>query len=92
MFGYGFLILNYFTAISVIFGKNGTSTVVGLSGTAGAVSGLIINPLIGLIVQNYSYTPIWIATGLLYPLAFMLFIIFVRRIQPFNFETKQGSN
>lgn len=92
MFAHGFWITNYITAISDIFGKNGTSTVVGLSGTAGAVSGLIINPLIGLIVQNYSYTPIWIATGLLYPLAFMLFIIFIRRIQPFNFETKQVSN
>jgi len=90
MFAHGFWITNYITAISDIFGKNGTSTVVGLSGTAGAVSGLIINPLIGLIVQNYSYTPIWIATGLLYPLAFMLFIIFIRRIQPFNFETKQA--
>ena len=92
MFAHGFWITNYITAISDIFGKNGTSTVVGLSGTAGAVSGLIINPLIGLIVQNYSYTPIWIATGLLYPLAFMLFIIFIRRIQPFNFETKQVSD
>jgi len=90
MFAHGFWITNYITAISDIFGKNGTSTVVGLSGTAGAVSGLIINPLIGLIVQNYSYSPIWIATGLLYPLAFMLFIIFIRRIQPFNFETKQA--
>lgn len=92
MFAHGFWITNYITSISDIFGKNGTSTVVGLSGTAGAVSGLIINPLIGLIVQNYSYTPIWIATGLLYPLAFMLFIIFIRQIKPFNFETKQVSD
>jgi len=92
MFAHGFWITNYITAISDIFGKNGTSTVVGLSGTAGAISGLIINPLIGLIVQNYSYTPIWIASGILYPVAFILFIIFIRRIQAFNFETKQVSN
>ncbi|MDP3467957.1 MAG: MFS transporter [Daejeonella sp.] len=92
MFAHGFWITNYITAISDIFGKNGTSTVVGLSGTAGAISGLIINPLIGLIVQNYSYTPIWIASGILYPLAFILFMVFIRRIQPFNFETKQVSN
>ncbi|MDO8991757.1 MAG: MFS transporter, partial [Daejeonella sp.] len=92
MFAHGFWITNYITAISDIFGKNGTSTVVGLSGTAGAVSGLIINPLIGLIVQNYSYNPIWIASGVLYPLAFILFIIFIRQIQPFNFEKKQALN
>lgn len=92
MFAHGFWITNYITAISDIFGKNGTSTVVGLSGTAGAISGLIINPLIGLIVQNYSYTPIWIASGILYPLAFILFIVFVRRIQPFNFVYKPVLN
>ena len=92
MFAHGFWITNYITAISDIFGKNGTSTVVGLSGTAGAISGLIINPLIGLIVQNYSYTPIWIASGILYPLAFILLIVFIRKIQPFNFESKQIFN
>ena len=92
MFAHGFWITNYITAISDIFGKNGTSTVVGLSGTAGAISGLIINPLIGLIVQNYSYTPIWIASGILYPLAFILLIVFIRKIQPFNFELKQILN
>jgi len=92
MFAHGFWITNYITAISDIFGKNGTSTVVGLSGTAGAISGLIINPLIGLIVQNYSYTPIWIASGILYPMAFILLIVFIRKIQPFNLESKQDNN
>ena len=92
MFAHGFWITNYITAISDIFGKNGTSTVVGLSGTAGAISGLIINPLIGLIVQNYSYTPIWIASGILYPLAFILLVVFIRKIEPFNFESKQILN
>jgi ACS family hexuronate transporter-like MFS transporter len=85
MFAHGFWITNYITAISDIFGTHATSTVVGLSGTAGAVSGLIMNPMIGLIVQNYSYTPIWIVSGFMYPLAFILFIIFIRRIQPLNF-------
>ena len=92
MFAHGFWITNYITAISDIFGKNGTSTVVGLSGTAGAISGLIINPLIGLIVQNYSYTPIWIASGILYPLAFILLVVFIRKIQPFKLSQKQILN
>lgn len=87
MFAHGFWITNYITAISDIFGTNGTATVVGLSGTAGAVSGLIMNPLIGLIVQNYSYTPIWVVSGFMYPLAFILFIIFIRSIRPLNFVT-----
>ena len=85
MFAHGFWITNYITSIGDIFGTNGTSTVVGLSGTAGAISGLIINPLIGWIVQNYSYSPIWIMSGIIYPVAFLLFVIFIPRIRPIRF-------
>jgi ACS family hexuronate transporter-like MFS transporter len=85
MFAHGFWITNYITSISDIFGANGTSTVVGLSGTAGAISGLIINPLIGWIVQNYSYNPIWIISGIMYPVAFLLLVIFVPKIRPLHF-------
>ena len=74
MFAHGFWITNYITSISDVFGEKGTATVVGLSGTAGALSSLIINPLIGVFVQHYSYTPLWSATGILYPIAFIIFI------------------
>lgn len=86
MFAHGFWITNYITAISDIFGANGTSTVVGLSGTAGAVSALLINPLIGLLIQHYSYTPIWILSGLLYPFAFLLLIYLIPNIRPLQLE------
>jgi len=82
MLAHGFWITNYITITSELFGKNATSTVVGMAGSAGAVAGLIINPLIGVIVQNYSYLPLWIASGVLYPLAFILLIIFIKNIRP----------
>lgn len=74
MFAHGLWITNYITSISDVFGDKGTATVVGLSGTAGAISSLIINPMIGVVVQNYSYSPLWMVAGFLYPLAFILFI------------------
>lgn len=77
MFAHGFWITNYITAISDIFGERATSSVVGLSGTAGAVAGLLLNPLMGLIIQNFSYRPLWIASGLLYPLAFIILVRFI---------------
>jgi ACS family hexuronate transporter-like MFS transporter len=89
MFAHGFWITNYITAISDMFGQKATSTVVGLSGTAGAVSGLILNPLMGVVIQQYSYRPLWIASGLLYPLAFGLFIWLIPRIKPL-FEDPQS--
>lgn len=86
MVAHGFWITNYITAISDIFGANGTATVVGLSGTAGAISGLLINPVIGIITQTYSYTPLWIGVGVLYPIAFILLIIFIPKIRMINFS------
>ena len=85
MFAHGFWITNYITSISDIFGAKGTATVVGLSGTAGALSSLLINPLIGLIIQQYSYSPLWFVAGLLYPIAFIIFIIFVPSIREYSF-------
>jgi MFS transporter, ACS family, hexuronate transporter len=82
MFAHGLWITNYITAISDVFGTKATSTVVGLSGTAGAISSLLLNPLIGKVVQTYSYTPMWIASGLLYPVAFAGFILLIPRIKP----------
>lgn len=82
-FAHGLWITNYITSISDVFGKTTTSTIVGLSGTAGAISSLIINPLTGYIVA-YSYTPLWIYAGIMYPVAFMIFTIFLPKIQEKN--------
>jgi ACS family hexuronate transporter-like MFS transporter len=86
MFAHGFWITNYITAISDIFGRSATSTVVGLSGTAGAVSGMIINPFIGLVIQNYTYTPLWFVSGLMYPVAFIIFILFIPSLKPIEYK------
>jgi ACS family hexuronate transporter-like MFS transporter len=82
MFAHGFWITNYITITSELFGKNATSTVVGMCGTAGAVAGLLVNPMIGKIVENWSYLPLWITSGILYPLGFMVLLVTVRKIQP----------
>lgn len=81
MFAHGFWITNYITSIADIFGNRGTATVVGLSGTAGTLSSLLFNPIIGWIVQNYSYSPLWIAAGFLYPVAYLFFILSIPDIK-----------
>lgn len=88
MFAHGFWITNYITSISDMFGQKATSTVVGLSGTAGAVSGLLVNPLMGVVIQQYSYRPLWIASGILYPVAFLLLILLIPKIKPLLLETE----
>jgi ACS family hexuronate transporter-like MFS transporter len=80
-FAHGLWITNYITSISDIFGKQVTSTVVGLSGSAGALSSLVLNPFIGFVITRYSYSPLWWYAGLMYPLAFLLLLKFIPRIE-----------
>ena len=81
VFAHGLWITNYITSISDIFGKSITSTVIGLSGTAGALSALVVNPVMGLIISNYSYNPIWIYAGIMYTIAFIAFLVFIPKIR-----------
>ncbi len=80
-FAHGLWITNYITSISDMFGKSVTSTVIGFSGTAGALSALLINPVIGLIVTKYSYDPMWLYAGSMYMVAFVAFIVLIPKIK-----------
>jgi ACS family hexuronate transporter-like MFS transporter len=82
-FAHGLWITNYITAIGDVFGKTSTSTIVGISGSAGAISSLIVNPLTGYIA-SYSYTPLWIYAGTMYPVAFLVFLYLLPRLAPRN--------
>jgi len=84
MLAHGFWITNYTTVISELFGRNYTSTVMGLAGSAGAVSGLLLNPLIGKVVESHSWLPLWITSGLMYPLGFIILLLTIRTIRPLD--------
>ena len=83
-FAHGLWITNYITSIADTFGHKVTSTVVGLSGTAGAVSAFVINPVIGLIITRFSYDPMWIYAGSMYLVAFIGFVIFIPKLKLLN--------
>jgi ACS family hexuronate transporter-like MFS transporter len=80
-FAHGLWITNYITSIGDVFGNQVTSTVVGLSGSAGAVSSLVLNPIIGFVITRFSYSPLWWYAGLMYPLAFLFLLKFIPRIE-----------
>lgn len=86
-FAHGLWITNYITAISDVFGKQVTSTVVGLSGSAGALSSLVLNPIIGYVITNYSYSPLWWYAGLMYPIAFLILLWFIPWIEVKSLST-----
>ena len=80
-FAHGLWITNYITSISDTFGKSSTSTVIGLSGTAGAISAFVLNPIIGYIITKYSYDPMWLYAGSMYLVGFIAFIVFIPKIK-----------
>ncbi len=81
-FAHGLWITNYITSISDIFGRHATSTIIGFSGSAGAISSLVINPVMGIIISKYSYDPLWMYCGAMYPVAFLVFVYLIPKIKP----------
>lgn len=80
-FAHGLWITNYSTAVGDVFGSKATSTMFGLTGTFGAVSAFFVNRGIGYVVTNYSYDPLWIWAGLMYPAAFILMLTFMPKLK-----------
>ncbi|WP_298647262.1 MFS transporter [uncultured Proteiniphilum sp.] len=80
-FAHGIWITNYSTAIGDVFGMKATSTMFGLTGTFGAISAFFANRGIAHIVTNYSYDPLWLWAGLMYPFAFVILMVFIPKIK-----------
>ncbi len=78
MLAHGFWITNYVTVISERFPKGAVGTVMGLTGAVGAVGGMLANTAIGWCVDRFSYGPIWMASGFMYPLAFLVLMATIR--------------
>jgi ACS family hexuronate transporter-like MFS transporter len=78
MFAHGFWITNYIALITDRFPKTAVGTVVGFAGTVGAVGGILANTSTGWIVDRFSYGPLWLASGFIYPLAFAVLMLTIR--------------
>lgn len=78
MLAHGFWITNYVTVISERFPKGAVGTVMGFAGAVGAVGGMMANTAIGAVVDKFSYAPVWVASGLMYPAAFAVLLLMIR--------------
>ncbi len=79
MFAHGFWITNYMTMIADLFPRDVVATVVGLTGTAGGIGGFLTSLLIGKVVQTVSYTPVFVAAGVMYPVCAAILFVTIRR-------------
>ncbi len=72
MFAHGFWITNYMTLIGDLFPSRMVATVVGLTGTAGGIGGFLTSLVIGRVVEHISYTPVFLAAGVIYPICVVI--------------------
>lgn len=78
MFAHGFWITNYVTLIGDRFPRSAVGSVMGFAGAVGAIGGMSANTAIGFIVDRFSYGPVWLASGLMYPMAFVVLLVAIR--------------
>jgi ACS family hexuronate transporter-like MFS transporter len=84
MFAHGFWITNYVTVISEVFDRRAVATVMGLTGMVGTVGGMTANTMIGFVADRFSFLPVWIASGCLYPAALVVLLLTVRGTKTAN--------
>ena len=71
------------TLAADIFPSGSVGSVAGLMGAAGSFGAMLFNYLVGQVLTiTHSYSPILGIVGLLHPLAFLLVLVLVRRIEP----------
>ena len=87
MFAHGFWITNYITLTGDLLPPRSVGTVVGLCGCAGGLSGFVTTKLVGLVVDRFSFVPVFVAAGVMYPIGFLVILLTIGRVQRIGRKT-----
>ncbi|MBY0506432.1 MAG: MFS transporter [Bryobacteraceae bacterium] len=69
LFGHALWVSNLLTIPTDVFADHEVGTASGLTGTGGALGGMLANLCTGYVVQRFSYAPIFLLAGLVHPVA-----------------------
>lgn len=72
MFAHGIWITNFMTLVGETVAPDEVATTVGLTGMCGGIAGMLSNLVIGPVVDKYSFGPIFLASAVVYPLAWLI--------------------
>jgi len=81
LFGFQFAISNVQTIPSDLFSGKSVGSLAGLGGTVGVFSVIIMNFLVPMITEAFSYTPIFIMIATFVPLGVLSIFYFARRLE-----------
>lgn len=74
-------IVNVHTIPSDTFPKQDVGSVFGIGGMFAGIASMLFQPLIGYLADQGSYTPVYLLVGAMAPLAAVLFLLIMRRIE-----------
>lgn len=72
LFAHGIWIANYMTLVGETVASHEIATTVGLTGMCGGIAGMLSSLVIGPVVDRYSFGPIFLASAVVYPLAWLI--------------------
>jgi ACS family hexuronate transporter-like MFS transporter len=87
MFGHSLFATNLQTLPPDLFRGREIGTATGFSGMGGAIGGILANMGTGWVVQNFSYTPIFMIAGFMHPLSVFL----VYKLLPSRYFDRQAA-
>ena len=82
MFAHQFWSANVQTLPADLFPAKVVGSVEGLLGSAGSFGGMLFGLLVGWLVERQGYGPAFLIAGVLHPLAFLVVLATVKRIEP----------
>jgi ACS family hexuronate transporter-like MFS transporter len=72
LLAHGIWITNYLALLSDLFPGVWIASIIGLTGTAGGIGGMLSTLAIGPTVDRFSFAPVFAVSGILYPLALLV--------------------
>jgi ACS family hexuronate transporter-like MFS transporter len=83
---------NVYTLASDMFPRHAVASVVGIGGFAGAVGGMLISTVIGLLLQaTHSYLPVFLLAGSVYLVALLVVQWLVPQLLPATFQDRPAA-
>lgn len=85
LFGHQFWSTIMQTLAADMFPSRVVGSVAGLMGAVGSFGAMIFNGLAGVVLaQSHSYSPLFLAAGLMHPASFAIVLLVVKRIEPLS--------
>lgn len=72
MLAHGIWIANFITLIGDTAAPSEVATAVGLTGTCGGIAGMLSNLVVGPVVDQAGFTPVFLVSSVLYPAAWLI--------------------